>query len=377
MDLFKTIIPDEQLCENYKRISNNKYLVRIINQLTSGFEIERDGRDKFIKEFQSTFNSSLWEIYCYALFNSMGFNFDFSHERPDFVLNYKSIPFNVECVITNSSKGALPEYDIKEKLNPTKPLDSVVNDQVERLLNAMSSKYNKFQNGYSHEPWVNNKPFIIAVHAFEQPGFMKANTEAIRLVLYGRHYDVNNNNDDYISQVSKSNGSPIQTGLFSNESYKEVSGVFFSTLATTGKFRALSKEPLCIFEQLRFDPSSKTRVYQIDCRLDCKRNSSKYYEYMKMLNEYYNTSSSEIESIGAKCRAPLIQTSGYSEEIAEGLHFYLNPFATNPIPEELIDAFKKNHIIIHSFNVDSKQEEYEYLEDNYLIQRRVVVFPKH
>lgn len=379
MDLFKQIIADDELHDNFKRISNNIYLKETINKLAVGFEIERDGKEKFVKEFQSTFNSSLWEIYCYALFNSMGCDFDFLHERPDFVLHYNSIPFNVECVITNPPNGALSESDVKEKLNPTKSLANIVNDQIIRILNAMSSKYSKYQNGYSQESWVKNKPFIIAIHAFEQAGFMKANTEAIRLALYGRHYDINNDSDDFIEQVIKANGSPLQTGLFSNDSYRDISGVFFSTLATTGKFRALSREPLCIFEQFRFDSESRYRKYQVDCRLDCKRNSSKYYTYMNWLNSYYNSFLNELESIGAKPRNPLIQTSGYTEEISEGLHLYLNPFAAVPIPDKLIDLFKKQHIIIHSFNIERKQEEYLNLEDrdNYLIQRQVLVFPKY
>lgn len=375
MDLFMPIINDTQLHENFKRIANNKYLVDIISRLSVGFDIERDGKEKFIKEFQSTFNSSLWEIYCYALFNSMGCEFDFSHERPDFVLRYNSVPFNVECVITNPSDGALPEYDVNEKLNSTKSLSGIVNDQIIRLLNAMSSKYTKYHKGYSCEEWVKDKAFIIAVHAFEQAGFMKANTEAIRLALYGRHYDINNDSDDYISSINKPNGSPLSTGIFTNNSYKEISGVFFSTLATTGKFRALSDEPLCLFDQLRYDDSSPYRKHQIDCRI----NGSDDEKIMALstFNIYVNNNQMDYESALARPRNPLMQIDGYTEKIAEGLHLYLNPFASHPIPDTLVELFKKQHIIIHSFNTDSKQEEFINLEDGYLIQRKVLVIPKH
>lgn len=374
MDLFKQIIPDKELHENYKRIAGNKYIVNIIDQLSVGFCAERDGNNKFIKEFQSTFNSSLWEIYCYALFNNIGFDFDFSHGRPDFIMSYNSHPFNVECVITNPPVNGLPEYNISEKLNSSKSLDSIVYDQVIRLLNAISSKINKYKTEYVNEPWVANCPYIIAVHTFEQPGFMKANTEAIRMALYGWHYDVQKNIDNYTNQILKSNGSYIQTGLFSNDGCNEVSGVLFSTVATTGKFRALSKEPFCIFEQLRYNSSSKFRKYQIDCRLNCKRNSKKYYDNLNLINIWLENNKRNCSDFMAKPREELIKTTGYKETIADGLHLYLNPFASNPVPDELIDICKQNHIIIHSYTIKDKQEEYLYIEDNYLIQRNVAVF---
>lgn len=374
MDLFTPILPNDKLHRNFKIIMNNRYLTEIISSLAVGFE-DRDG--KFVKEFQSTFNSCLWEIYCYAVFKEMGFKFDFSKDRPDFILNYKEFPLNVECVISNPAQNAIPEYDVAEKLYSRKHLEEIVYDQVVRLLNSISSKICKYRNNYGNLQFVSNNPFVIAVHTFEQPGFMKANTEAIRMALYGWNYDKRNNLDRFVSEVIKSKNVKVPAALFSNNSCPEISGVFFTTLATTGKFRALSNEPFCIFEQLRFNDSSPFRTYQIDCRLPCKRGTQKFYRYKSILDGIVNeVKPINFQRIGARPRNPEVKTSGYKESLTDGLHLYLNPYAINPIPPELLDIFAEYNVQIHSYNLESKQEEFINLNDGYLIQRRVIAFPK-
>lgn len=41
--------------------------------------------NKFINEFQLSFNSSFWELYLNKAFLDMGFNIDYSKESPDFI----------------------------------------------------------------------------------------------------------------------------------------------------------------------------------------------------------------------------------------------------------------------------------------------------
>lgn len=83
-----------------------------------------------------------------------------------------------------------------------------------------------------------------------------------------------------------------------------------------------------------------------------------------------------FQRIGARPRNPEVKTSGYKESLTDGLHLYLNPYAINPIPPELLDIFAEYNVQIHSYNLESKQEEFINLNDGYLIQRRVIAFPK-
>jgi hypothetical protein len=65
------------------------------------------------------------------------------------------------------------------------------------------------------------------------------NNEIINRVLFG--LDSPNENtlltgeQDRISSINKPSGAPVELGIFTNDSYKEVSAVFFSTTGTFGK----------------------------------------------------------------------------------------------------------------------------------------------
>ncbi|WP_122951461.1 hypothetical protein [Bathymodiolus thermophilus thioautotrophic gill symbiont] len=86
MDLFTPIVEEDKLHNNFKNIilEPEAYARDVINEWADGF-IDRDG--KFIKEFQTTFNSSFWEIYLYASLKQFNYSIDFTFQAPDFVVN--------------------------------------------------------------------------------------------------------------------------------------------------------------------------------------------------------------------------------------------------------------------------------------------------
>jgi len=63
--LFNDIVPEKSQHHNYKAIKNDKYKKNVINLWADDKIIKRDKGDKFIKEFQTEFNSSFWELYIY------------------------------------------------------------------------------------------------------------------------------------------------------------------------------------------------------------------------------------------------------------------------------------------------------------------------
>lgn len=77
----------------------------ILNDWTEGF-IDRD--KKIVKEFQTSFHSSFWEFYLYALFKSAGFKLDQAHNRPDFIIKYPAEIY-VEAVVANIKDGGKKE----------------------------------------------------------------------------------------------------------------------------------------------------------------------------------------------------------------------------------------------------------------------------
>jgi hypothetical protein len=67
-------------------ISGPQYLPerRVLEEWAKGF-IDRDG--KFVNEFQTTFESSMWELYLNAYLRELGATLNFSHHAPDFVVD--------------------------------------------------------------------------------------------------------------------------------------------------------------------------------------------------------------------------------------------------------------------------------------------------
>jgi hypothetical protein len=61
MDLFTPIVGEAEQNPNFRTISkqSNQFNLDVVNGWASGFQ-DRDG--KFVKEFQTTFDSSFWEL---------------------------------------------------------------------------------------------------------------------------------------------------------------------------------------------------------------------------------------------------------------------------------------------------------------------------
>src|SRR5699024_11891260 len=73
----------------------------------------QDRDNKFVKEFQTTFNSSFWELYLHACFNNLGFEINYSYSSPDFVVKTRrrKLEMLIEAVGTRHADGGLPEHE--------------------------------------------------------------------------------------------------------------------------------------------------------------------------------------------------------------------------------------------------------------------------
>lgn len=84
LDIWTPIVKEEDLHPNFKTLTSQPHhaeTLKTIQSWTEGF-VDRD--NKIIQEFQKTFNSSFWEFYLNATFKKLGFEIDYSHNRPDF-----------------------------------------------------------------------------------------------------------------------------------------------------------------------------------------------------------------------------------------------------------------------------------------------------
>lgn len=339
MDLKTPIVPEDKLHANFKALKVPGFFDEeweTLQSWTNGF-IDRDG--KFVKEFQTTFNSSFWELYLHAAFQELGYESDYSFSSPDFFLSHDlTYPLVAEAVIASHADGYCPEWQRSFEQLVNLPHEEIIHIATIRLANAVWSKFKKFKKNYSKLPHVQGKPFVICAAPFEQPAFFTQNDNAIRKVLYG--YDqplwITDSNGDRIpvgnasiNEILKDNGAEIPLGFFSSSIMPEVSAVIFSNTATITKIRALTKHgkvPI-FFQAIRYNEHGTT-PHQV-----------------------------------SKPR------SEFSESLLDGLHVCVNPFAKYPLD---LSPFLNREIAIHSY--DSGTDEYvSTAPDGFLIQHSSMV----
>lgn len=301
---------------------------------------DRDG--KFIKEFQSTFNSSFWEIYLHAVFKKYGFKIDWSCPSPDFNLVTKNTELIVEATTANSAQGKQNEWDRSidpEELKKISIAD-INKEAIIRLSNSILSKFRAYKKKYSKLNHVKDKPFIIAVAPFEQPYFNLQYDRPIKALLYDYYVDeeiFQKSPEKYpngppgvpLFSVQKENGAEIPLGLFNDDQMREVSAIIFSCTATWGKLDALVYNP-------------------------------------KLENRYI-TSVWTTEPDGVP--KPLMSKNGESpERLTDGLQIYHNPYAKSPIP---IETFRRKRVFQCIFDIETDtwvEEE----SKNCLVYRQVI-----
>ncbi len=298
MNLFRPIVHRSKFHRNFENILAAPYRGArdVISAWAEGLP-NRDG--KFVQEFQTTFNSSFWEIYIFAVLQRFGFTVDFSFTSPDFCV-VAPTQFCIEAVIAEAPSGAPRECDIDLEsfwgdLNSLKTAP-LVDQATVRLANAISSKHVKFQSQYCKMDHVRDRPFVLAIAPFEQPFSYLQLNRAILRVLFG--YDsqsIDQTNGDkrtqWMRSIRKPNGSEIPLGYFTNRQMEDVSARLFSTTATLGKVLALSTDSThkTLFRVFRFEVDTQ------------------------------------------KLRMTVLEKQEYTESLLDGLSVFYNPFAKFPL----------------------------------------------
>ncbi len=317
MDLFSPLVPEADWHPNFRALMVPQFgdaERRTITEWARDF-IDRDG--KFVKEFQTTFNSSFWELYLHAAFREVGYRVDFSFSRPDFVITDSSGKgLTAEAVIASNADGYRPEWDRTLETYANMDRQQVLNYATIRIGNAIWSKYQKFKAEYANLAHVAGKAFVICLAPFEQPMFFVQNDHALRRVLYGFDEYLWLEGDDgsriivgeiLLDKIVKDNGAVIPLGFFLSPKMPEISAVIFSNTATFTKMRALSKDGATkvFFTAVRYDAHSPNPIMIGDWR------------------------------------------PNYHETLLDGLHVCLNPYARFPLD---VSPFKGREVTIHDMN---------------------------
>lgn len=298
MELFTSAVSSDRFNPIFSLLLKPEYEAerRELSRWAEGFE-DRDG--KFVIEFQTTFESSFWELYLNAVFRKLGHEVDYRYHAPDFVL--KSIPLCVEATI--ASRAATQEDT---------PVENLMDDLVEfnarasiRIMNSLSAKLKKYQKSYSVLPHVADRAYAIALASFDSGRSFLLSNRAIMSALYGVYFDeeasiASGNVRGPMPQFPvfgaiKDNGSSVPMGFFQDEGNADVSAVIYSPVATWGKLRVLAKSNANFTFATTLHPQAGTVV-------------------------------------------PLVRRvrlSEYNEDLLDGLHVFINPYAKRPMPPEM------------------------------------------
>lgn len=300
IDLFNPQTDKEQQHPIFQMMLQEQYGPErdVLCQWAKGFE-DRDG--KFVKEFQTTFESSLWELYLHAVLKTWNFPIDLRHFAPDFVIG-DPMPFCLEATIANPPVGGKPAYGFSPADLP-KDFTAFNIDSTVRICNSFDAKVKKYRSHYSKLAHVQDRPFIVGIASFDRPYAHLAAGRPILAALYGLYHDetatapgdarVPSYN---VEAAPKNENVHINVGLFCEDHYPEVSAVVYSSLATWGKVRALANNPhaLTAYTTLHPNPGELFPVVRAALKRD------------------------------------------YSEHLLDGLFVLHNPSAKHPIPRGLL-----------------------------------------
>lgn len=334
MDLFTPVVDPSKLHPGFVKIScaRNRYALDVLQDWARGFQ-DRDA--KFVKEFQTSFEPSFWELYLYAVLKNFNLSVDFRHSRPDFVVKSPEA-FTIEATVALNDSRTGPAHSPSPSEIPEN-LNSFNEEAIVRLSNSFSAKLGKFRNSYSALPHVIGKPFVLAITPFDRPFAHLAINRTIEALLFGYYVDdeAYPKEEDFseqprgrqITRVIKHNGAPVDVGLFNSHIAKEISAVIFNSTATWGKALALSQDPLnkSVFTALSLNTGG-VLPYKIT-----------------------------------------LPKASYIEHLIDGLRIYHNPYATYPLATNIF----RNRRVFQAYWDDSAQDWVYEQHDGQLLFRTV------
>jgi hypothetical protein len=332
MDLFTPVVSEGDQHPNFRSITkqNNRFNLDVLNEWASGFQ-DRDG--KFVKEFQTTFDSSFWELYLFAVLKQYGLQADFSHASPDFCVS-SSGGLNIEAVVALHAHNTPPEHSGRRVEDIPKDLNELNRQTMLRIRNSINTKSKKYLKQYSTLDHVRNRPFLLAITAFDNPYARLSCQRAIEAVLYGYYVDEERFlkeggalQSQRLASVRKDNLSEVPLAIFESEEFAWLSGVIFSSSASWGKVRALSADP----------------------------NPNIFFEAVRL-----NTSGVMPHVIRAR-------KSEYTESLLDGLRVYYNPLATHKVD---IGTFRHPDVFQSYFSEGADEWMYDQ-RDGLLLYRSV------
>jgi len=323
----------------------------------------------------------------------MGFNIDYSKESPDFNLTHNSGRIiNVEAVSSNNKLNEDKDYYTKSAYK--KSIDSK-KDNLDfvtlKLLGKLKDKRDLFigveekktkkpkKFPYSKLEHVDGNPFVVAIAPFDSHHAYTQNNTLINRALFGIEPPMIDENGQpifkEISHIAGKDGENIELGIFTNDSYKEISAVIFSTTGTFGKAIVQSNVKNTTVRSTRYRESDLSEFisnHGLDNFGTTERKLSKTYDIISTREPCeIKIPGSDSNFIVYGSDIHFCDLSEHEETHLDGLHIYYNPYADVPLDEDLFNAYE----ITQNYFDKSTREMIPIHNDNSLVSRQT--YTKH
>ncbi|MDB9568716.1 hypothetical protein OW293_019180 [Providencia rettgeri] len=345
----------------------------VINSWGKGLLDRNKEKDKFIKEFQTTFNSSFWELYLNQAFKELNMTIDYTKESPDFCISTpEGYTVNVEAVVADPPVTTKP-INMEDKSDENSYInDEFITDCTIKLLGRLKSKLDLYKgvNGkkhpYSSLDHVRGNPFVIAIAPFNQELSFAQNNVAINQVLFGIDQPKLNSANELVTPekdfVIKPSGAKLNLGIFTNDSFKEISAVIFSSTGMLGKAIIKSGIPSYV-KATRYRQIYKSDFYE----LEGIKNLGTSHHQLTPTHDVFSIRFID-ENFVCGSDTHICKSEEYSESHIDGLHIYFNPYATIPLEPSIFDHYD----ITHNFFDIEQQECIMEHHDQSLVSRQIL-----
>jgi hypothetical protein len=314
-DLFSPVVPADKLNPLFRRVAQDAGHAAARAMANAVFANLHDVDRAFLREFQTAgFSARVFELALFAYLEEQDLELDRAEPAPDFVIRGDR-PVAIEVTTANPAQDTPldpgPPYSLVPENRDTADAEFVF--QIGKALRRKLLHRDAQGHAYWERPHVVGLPFVIAVGAFHGPHAQIHPDALLAAYLYGvrsiAHHDESGKLMITPEDVTQhySAGKTIPSGLFRQPEAANLAGVLFSNAHTIAKFNRIGVE--------QGFGSPDTALMRFGTCYDHDPDASKPHFFAYVVGD---------------------RPDDEQETFEEGLHLFINPWATIPLPAETL-----------------------------------------